>query len=212
MSDEYFKNVVNYSGLSWTPDFGNWPPARGPYGNGGNPWTTPGLTNNVLTGTLHIEAENFDSGGKNIAYYNGNSSNPGGQYRTSETVGIEATTDTGGGYNIGWISAGDWLEYTLKVSEPGYYNLALRVAGTSAGQVQVLAGGVDDLTGQWTCRTPAAGKHGRRSPTAYFSPRGSKAAPRRPGCRIQLELDELSPASSGPIANGTYKFLNAATV
>ena len=46
-------------------------------------------------------------------------------------------------------AAGDWLEYTLEIPAAGTYNLRLRVAGPSAGSVQVLANGVD-VTGAWT--------------------------------------------------------------
>src|ERR1035437_8372177 len=156
--DAYVNRVVN-AGLSWTPDYGSFPVSgRSTYGNGGYRWTTPGFNNNTLSGTLRIEAEKFDNGGKYVAYYNANSTNPGGQYRTGETVGIEATSDTGGGYDVGWNAAGDWLEYTLKITVAGTYNLRLRVAGTSAGSVRALAYGNNrnqttngvDLTGQWT--------------------------------------------------------------
>ena len=61
----HYQIPMNNSGLSWTPDYGNWPAIRGPYGNGGLPWsTTSTFVNNQLTGTLRIEAENYDSGGQ----------------------------------------------------------------------------------------------------------------------------------------------------
>jgi len=44
--------------------------------------------------------------------------NVGGQYRPDEGVDIEKTSDTGGGYNVGWISEGEWLEYTIRVRNP----------------------------------------------------------------------------------------------
>src|SRR6218665_3416641 len=34
--------------------------------------------------------------------------NQGGAYR-SDNVDIEATSDTGGGFNVGWIETGEWL-------------------------------------------------------------------------------------------------------
>ena len=30
----------------------------------------------------------------------------------STNVDIESTADTGGGYNVGWIDTGEWLEYS----------------------------------------------------------------------------------------------------
>ena len=54
----------------------------------------------ALPGT--IQAENFDNGGANVAYVDTSSGNSGGAYRTTD-VDVEATTDTGGGNNIGGI-------------------------------------------------------------------------------------------------------------
>ncbi len=202
---------VNNSGLSWMPDFGDWPVQRSVFGNGGDPWTTQDYVNNTLSGTLRIQAENFDDGGKGVAYYNENSTNPGGAYRTDETVGIEATSDTGGGYDVGWMADGDWREYTIKVSAAGIYTLRLRVAGTNAASVQVFSYG-KDLTGEWTL--PATG--GSQVWTTV-----STNVLLQPGQQIlrikalnggfKLNWIELSPVSSGPLADGTYKFLNVKT-
>jgi len=48
-NDARYTDRVNRAGVSWNPDYGNWPPARGSYGNGGYPWTTTGLSS---TGAL----------------------------------------------------------------------------------------------------------------------------------------------------------------
>jgi hypothetical protein len=48
-------------------------------------------------------------------------------------VDLEGTTDTGGGYNVGWTLAGEWLEYTVNVATAGTYTLELRVASFAAG-------------------------------------------------------------------------------
>ncbi len=203
---------VNNSGLSWTPDYGTWPVARSVFENGGYPWTTPGYVNNTLSGTLRIQAEDFDNGGEGVAYHDLDTSNSGGQYRTGEGVDIEAASDAGGGYNVTSTEAGEWLEYTAKVSAAGMYNLRLRVAGASGGSVQVLAYG-EDISGDWTLPATA----GDQSWTTV-----AKSVFLRPGQQIlrinvleggfNLNWIELSVQSSGPIANGTYKFLNAKTV
>jgi poly(hydroxyalkanoate) depolymerase family esterase len=209
-----YEDVVNWSGLSWTPDFGNWPPVRGPYGNGGYPWTTPDYSNNLLTGSLRIEAENFDSGGEGVAYHELTATNLGGQYRTNEAVDIETTTDTGGGYDVTGTTAGEWLEYTIYVSEPGLYNLALRVAGTTAGSAQVLAGGINgtNLTGAWT--VPATG--GAQtwmtiSNTVFLTPGQQVLHLGILSGGFNLNWLQLSPVTSGIIADGTYKLLNGAS-
>lgn len=94
--------------------------ASGPYG--GTPWGAPGT----------IEAENFDNGGEGVAYHSGSSVNLGGAYRAGG-VSIQSTSDAGGGYNVGWTHAGDFLTYTMNVPIAGKYNLDARVASGGAG-------------------------------------------------------------------------------
>lgn len=114
-------------------------PVRGTFGNNGNPWAI------AAAGTTRIQAENFDTGGQGVAYNDGDAANSGGQYRPTEGVDVEATTDAGGGHDVGWIAAGEWLEYTVNVAAAGTYDLKLRVARQPAGtsNVRVLFGGVD---------------------------------------------------------------------
>jgi hypothetical protein len=80
-----------------------------------------------------IQAEDYDSGGQNIAYNDSTGTNQGGQYRASDAVDIQATTDAGGGYNVGWIVAGEWLEYTIDVPASAAYLFEARVAHKSSG-------------------------------------------------------------------------------
>ncbi|WP_241674468.1 glycoside hydrolase family 3 N-terminal domain-containing protein [Paenibacillus luteus] len=47
----------------------------------------------------------------------------------SSGLNTEDTQDTGGGKNIGWTAAGAWLDYAVKVNEPGTYSVAFRYAG-----------------------------------------------------------------------------------
>jgi Protein of unknown function (DUF1588)/Carbohydrate binding module (family 6)/Protein of unknown function (DUF1585) len=54
---------------------------------------------------------------------------------------VQPTTDTGGGYNIGYITAGEWLEYKVTLPADGIYFVNLRVASaTGGGLIQVSAG------------------------------------------------------------------------
>ncbi|MEM9271341.1 MAG: carbohydrate-binding protein [Cyanobacteria bacterium P01_F01_bin.143] len=73
-----------------------------------------------LTGS-RIEAENY------VNYFDTTSGNTGEAYRNDD-VDLEVTTDVGGGYNVGWISQGDWLTYNLHVPEDDSYQLSARVA------------------------------------------------------------------------------------
>ncbi len=79
-----------------------------------------------------IEAEKYDLGGQNIAFYDNTAGNSGSSFRTDE-VDVEATTDAGAGYNIGYTAAGEWLEYTVNVTA-GTYKLEARVAATAVGK------------------------------------------------------------------------------
>ncbi|MFN6945706.1 MAG: glycosyl hydrolase family 8 [Cytophagaceae bacterium] len=109
-------------GSTPNPDPDPQPPVvRGPYG--GTPWPIPG----------RIQTENYDLGGANVAYLDNTSGNAGGAYRNDD-VDIEATTDAGGGHNVGWIENGEWLEYTVNVTTAGRYNFNFRVASINSNR------------------------------------------------------------------------------
>jgi len=78
-----------------------------------------------------IEIENFNKGGQGNAYFDTDASNNGGQYRTSENVDIENCGE--GGYNVGWIVAGEWMEYLVNVSKTATYDFVLRTASATDG-------------------------------------------------------------------------------
>jgi Carbohydrate binding module (family 6) len=100
----------------------------GSSGSGGDPYT--GVPFDVPT---IIQAEYFDLGGEGVAYHDDTAGNLGGAFRTTEAVDIEATTDTGGGYNVGWMRMGEWLTYTIDVGTGGTYDLLFRVASNGTG-------------------------------------------------------------------------------
>ncbi len=110
---------------------------------------------------LRLEAEHFDVGGQDVAYNDVETANNGGAFRTDEGVDIEACTDEGGGYNVGWIRAGEWMEYSIAVGVPGTYDLRARVACfENPGTFHLEVDGVDatgpiavDVTGGWQAWT-----------------------------------------------------------
>jgi endonuclease/exonuclease/phosphatase family metal-dependent hydrolase len=77
-----------------------------------------------------VQAEDFDNGGKGVAYYDHTAGNAGGAYRATD-VDIE-TTGTGG-YAVGWVGAGEWLKYTVNVGASGTYKVVARVASSGTG-------------------------------------------------------------------------------
>jgi beta-glucanase (GH16 family) len=90
-----------------------------------------------------VQAEEYDKGCGDAAYYDTDLPNNGGVFRT-EKVDIEATTDAGGGYDIGWIATGEWLEYTVSVPSSGNYNFAIRAASNAGGgKMHIEIDGVD---------------------------------------------------------------------
>jgi hypothetical protein len=96
-----------------------------------------------------IQAEDFDAGGDGVGYHDTDASNNGGAYR-NEGVDIQATKDTGGGYDVGWTRTGEWLRYTVNVAASGAYTLQARVASDGpGGTFHVEFNGVD-VTGPMT--------------------------------------------------------------
>lgn len=121
------------------------------FGNGGEPWRVR------RAGPTRIEAENFDDGGEGLGYHDTTPLNNGGAHRR-EAVDMAPVEDEGGGIAVGWIEAGEWLEYSLQVEESGLYRIRAR---TSRGQsrnrtVRFLVDGADrtgdvvvPATGDW---------------------------------------------------------------
>lgn len=87
---------------------------------------------------IRIEAENYTS------YYDTTTGNSGGAYR-ADNVDIQATTDIGGGYNVGWTRASEWLVYNFELTEAGFYDLTTRVASGTSGTktLRILIDGID---------------------------------------------------------------------
>jgi hypothetical protein len=93
-----------------------------------------------------LQAEDFKAGGQGVGYNDLTpSDNQGGQYRPTEGVDIESTGDVGGGYNVGWTQAGEWLAYDVNVAAAGPYNFTMRLASAIAG-TKTVAVSVDGNT------------------------------------------------------------------
>ncbi|MEU7874579.1 carbohydrate-binding protein [Dactylosporangium sp. NPDC049140] len=133
--------TATLSGNSWQGGSG---PVEAPFG--GAPAAVPGT----------VQAENYDTGGQGLAYnvtsVNGNANG----YR-ADGVDLESTSDTGGGYNLGWTSGGQWFRYTVNVATAGQYTLTARVAAPSAvtGALHLANASGANLTG--AVNIPATG-------------------------------------------------------
>jgi hypothetical protein len=85
-----------------------------------------------LPGT--IQAEDFDTGGEGAAYHDRSPGNAGGAYRETD-VDLEGTADTPAGVNVGYVGAGEWLNYTVNVARSGSYIIEVRLASPAAGGI-----------------------------------------------------------------------------
>lgn len=101
-----------------------------------------------------IEAEKFDIGCPDSSYHDLDEFNQGGMFRETG-VDIEACTDVGGGYSIGYLEKGEWLTYTFTIRETASYNISARVASMEGGGSIKLQLNNTDLTGNITI--PATG-------------------------------------------------------
>lgn len=86
------------------------------------------VSSQAAAASIRIEAEDY------IDYYDTTSTNQAGaDYRKGDAVDIETSTDTGGGYDVGYIDSGEWLEFAFKVTRAGNFNANSRLASAQAG-------------------------------------------------------------------------------
>ncbi len=96
--------------------------------------TSPFATVNLTPGVANrIQAENFDIGPRGTAYYDTDTINTGGKYRTNTGVDIDLTNDVAGGYMVGATKAGEWMNYTVNVTKAGIFNIDVREATQYTG-------------------------------------------------------------------------------
>jgi endonuclease/exonuclease/phosphatase family metal-dependent hydrolase len=104
-------------------------PSLKPYG--GTPRAVPGT----------IEATHFDEGGQGVAYSDRTKGNSGNRFRNTD---VDIQDATGGGYNVHWISAGEWLKYSVNVAAAGDYTVSFRVASLAGGTMNLAVNRVAD--------------------------------------------------------------------
>lgn len=73
--------------------------------------------------------------------------NLGGAYRLDEAVDVSATSDVGGGYNVGWTEQGEWLAYSVSISQAGSYTLSVRLSHPGPGGTFHVEVDGEDVTG-----------------------------------------------------------------
>ncbi len=107
---------------------------RGIYPKGGAPVKVPGT----------IQAENYDYENiTDLTYHDADAANQGGKYRT-DAVDIESCTDAGTGFSVGYIVAGEWMEYSIDVAVKDTtvkWAISFRIASASTAATNVATGG-----------------------------------------------------------------------
>lgn len=102
-------------------------PTSTPTCTGFGPYAAPG----------RVEMENFMCGGPDIAFVDsGGDGGPGsGVYRADVTIqgpDLRAATDSGGGYQLDWLVANEWVQYKINAAETRFYDLSMRYAAGNA--------------------------------------------------------------------------------
>ena len=101
-------------------------------------------TQHQIPGIIHMS--DYDLGKNNFAYYDVDTANyqlntnsfqawnSGWVYR-NDGVDIESNTDTmnSNGFHVGFINKGEWMNYTVNVTESGIYSMDVRVASNDSG-------------------------------------------------------------------------------
>jgi hypothetical protein len=85
-----------------------------------------------------VEAENYDIGGEGLTSHDIDGVNQGGaNYRPND--GVDIGEHATGKYHIGYIAAGEWLEYTIDVRQSATYTMTASVAsgGSGGGQFNI---------------------------------------------------------------------------
>jgi len=113
--------IILASALAGGTAFAETDAGHTPYG--GAPAKIPGL----------IEAEHYDEGPAGVAYQDKERVNQGAPYRKRTEVDIEKRPDASNGHGIGWTRAGEWLLYTVEVTEAGEYTVSFPVASNKEG-------------------------------------------------------------------------------
>ena len=94
-----------------------------------------------------VEAENYDEGGHNKAFYDNDRENQGKVYREDEVDVVDISDSKCGdaactGYAIGYTQENEWVEYTINVAADAKYDITANVATASdASAMQLL---IDD--------------------------------------------------------------------
>ncbi len=119
---------INQNGLFTATTAGSFSITASANGITGNASVTVEELGNIQQIPGIVEAEDYDDGGQNSGYFDTTAGNTGGAFRNDD-VDIENTADASGVYNVGWIEAGEWLQYSINANAASeVYDFTFRVA------------------------------------------------------------------------------------
>ncbi|MCB8995088.1 MAG: family 16 glycosylhydrolase [Bacteroidales bacterium] len=93
----------------------------------------------IIPGT--INSTDFDYGGEGVAYHDNDVANQGTGPRKDERVDTENQPTFS---NVGWVTNGEWLSYTIKVPTAGFYKIEVQTASNNTaniGPLRILVNG-----------------------------------------------------------------------
>lgn len=88
-----------------------------------------------------VEAEYFDLGGPGVAFQDLTQSSTAADLRADEAVDVGFTDDIGGGYQVEDVTFREWVEYTVDVTQSGFYRMTARLAATKDGLLYISVDG-----------------------------------------------------------------------
>lgn len=92
-------------------------------------YATPPSSSSGVSLPARVQAEDY------VRYNDTTAGNQGGGCATADNVDKELTSDSaGGGCNVGWTEAGEWLEYDISVPTAQSFDIVTRVASQNAGK------------------------------------------------------------------------------
>jgi hypothetical protein len=97
-----------------------------------------------------VAAWQFDNGGQGVAFNDSTSGNLGPSTSRGAT-GVDLLANNNG---IGWITAGEWVEYTLNLQQAGNYTLTFAAASPDPGRT--ITASFQNAQGQFYATAPVA--------------------------------------------------------
>jgi GH18 family chitinase len=131
-NSDFFGNI-GYNGI---PTIKNKTNLAWDQGGGIMIWELSGDVNNsnsLLSAINQVVVERSGGGGCSGSYANVPATLQAENYCLMSGIQTESTTDTGGGLNVGYIDAGDYMGYRINVPSAGTYTIQYRVASQSGG-------------------------------------------------------------------------------